>query len=124
MLEHASGHRPDIIEGRFIIEARHAGQPWEVIVEPEEIPQLLAVITASPVEHTATASPPVGFEDWKVFLLSDFENGENATKKIWQYVVRRCKIGRIRRIRMVKTEIRPCQTRSTHALFTELRGGG
>jgi hypothetical protein len=27
MLEHASGHRPDIIEGWFIIEARHAGQP-------------------------------------------------------------------------------------------------
>ena len=52
MLEHASGHRPDIIEGRFIIEARHAGQPWEVIVEPDEIPQLLAVITAYPVEQS------------------------------------------------------------------------
>ena len=52
MLEHASGHRPDIIEGRFIIDARHAGRPWEVIVEPDEVPQLLVVITAYPVEQT------------------------------------------------------------------------
>ena len=50
MLEHASGHRPDIIEGRFIIEARQSGHPWEVIVEPDEMPQLLVVITAYPVE--------------------------------------------------------------------------
>jgi hypothetical protein len=52
MLEHASGHRPDIVEGRFIIEARHAGRPWEVIVEPDEVPQLLVVITAYPLEET------------------------------------------------------------------------
>lgn len=34
MLEHASGHRADILEGRFIIDVKHAGRPWEVIVEP------------------------------------------------------------------------------------------
>jgi hypothetical protein len=33
MLEHAHGHRADILEGRFVIDARHAGQPWEVIVD-------------------------------------------------------------------------------------------
>jgi hypothetical protein len=52
MLEHASAHRPDILEGRFIIEARHGAQPWEVIVEPDELPQLLVVITAYPVEQS------------------------------------------------------------------------
>ena len=52
MLEHASGHRPDIIEGRFIIEVRHADQPWEVIVEPDEMLHLLVVITAYPVEQS------------------------------------------------------------------------
>jgi Domain of unknown function (DUF4258) len=51
MLERASGHRPDIIEGRFILEARHADRLWEVIVEPEEVFQLLVVITAYPVEQ-------------------------------------------------------------------------
>ena len=51
MLEHAGGHRPDIVEGRFVIEARHAGQPWEVIVEPDEMLHLLVVITAYPVEQ-------------------------------------------------------------------------
>lgn len=51
MLEHAGGHRADILEGRFAIEVRHAGQPWEVIVEPDEVRQLLVVITAYPVEQ-------------------------------------------------------------------------
>jgi hypothetical protein len=51
MLERASGYHPDIVEGRFVIEARHAGQRWEVIVEPDELPQLLVVITAYPVEQ-------------------------------------------------------------------------
>ena len=50
MLEHASGHRADILEGRFVIDVRHAGQPWEVIVEPDELRQLLVVITAYPVD--------------------------------------------------------------------------
>ena len=49
MLEHADGHRPDILEGRFVIEARHASTSWEVIVEPDERRQLLVVITAYPV---------------------------------------------------------------------------
>ncbi len=50
MLEHAAGHRPDILEGRFVIEAKHGGQPWEVIVEPDDLSQFLVVITAYPVE--------------------------------------------------------------------------
>jgi hypothetical protein len=50
MLEHASDHRADILEGRFGMDVRHAGQPWEVIVEPDEVRQLLVVITAYPVE--------------------------------------------------------------------------
>jgi len=50
MLEHAGGHRSDILEGRFVIEARHTGQAWEVIVEPDELRQLVVVITAYPVD--------------------------------------------------------------------------
>jgi Domain of unknown function (DUF4258) len=51
MLEHASGHRADILEGRFIIDVKHAGRPWEVIVEPDDVRELLVVITAYPVEQ-------------------------------------------------------------------------
>lgn len=51
MLEHAPGHHPDIVEGRFVIEARHAGGHWKVIVEPDTTRQLLVVITAYPVEQ-------------------------------------------------------------------------
>lgn len=51
MLEHARGHRPDIVEDRSIIEARHAGRTWEVIVEPDQTRNLLVVITAYPVEE-------------------------------------------------------------------------
>ena len=52
MLEHASGYAADIMVGRFVIEARHAGQPWAVIVEPDEKRQLLVVATAYSVDQT------------------------------------------------------------------------
>ena len=51
MLEHASDHAPDIMAGRFVIETRHGGQAWAVIVEPDEGRQLLVVVTAYPVEE-------------------------------------------------------------------------
>ena len=51
MLEHAAGHRADILAGRFVIDARHAGRSWEVILEPDEIRQLLVVITAYPLDQ-------------------------------------------------------------------------
>jgi hypothetical protein len=51
MLEHASGHRADILEGRFIIDVKHGGRSWEVIVEPDDVRKLLVVITAYPVEQ-------------------------------------------------------------------------
>ena len=46
MLEHAGSHRADILEGRFVVETRHAGVAWEVILEPDELRNLLVVITA------------------------------------------------------------------------------
>jgi hypothetical protein len=51
MLEHATGHSPDIMAGRFVIEAWHAGRSWAVIVEPDEKRQLLVVVTAYPVDQ-------------------------------------------------------------------------
>lgn len=51
MLEHASGHAPDIVGGRFVIDARHGGQSWAIIVEPDEGRQLLVVVTAYPVDQ-------------------------------------------------------------------------
>jgi hypothetical protein len=50
MLHEAQGYRADIEPGRWIIEARHEDVAWEVIVEPEEAPGLLVVVTAYPVE--------------------------------------------------------------------------
>ena len=49
MLERASGRREDVFEGRWIIETRHRGRAWEVIVEPDRERQLLVVVTAYPV---------------------------------------------------------------------------
>jgi hypothetical protein len=51
MLEHATGHTPDIVDGRFVIEVRHAGRAWAVIVEPDSESQLLVVVTAYPVDQ-------------------------------------------------------------------------
>jgi hypothetical protein len=50
MLEHAMGHRADVLAGRFVVDTRHGGNRWEVIVEPDEVRRLLVVITAYPVE--------------------------------------------------------------------------
>jgi hypothetical protein len=52
MLEHATGHVPDVVEGRFIVAARHLARPWDIIVEPDELRRFLVVITAYPVEQT------------------------------------------------------------------------
>ena len=49
MLEHALGYQPDVVEGRWIIEARHYRQRWEIILEPDDFEQLLVVITAYPI---------------------------------------------------------------------------
>ena len=50
MLEHASVYRPDVIEGRWVIETRHSRKDWEVIVESDNEQKLLVVVTAYPVE--------------------------------------------------------------------------
>jgi hypothetical protein len=49
MLQHARAFRSDIVEGRWVIETRHHGRPWEIIVEPDLGELLLVVITAYPV---------------------------------------------------------------------------
>ncbi len=49
MLERASGYREDVIDGRWVIETKHRGKAWVVIVEPDFERQLLVVVTAYPV---------------------------------------------------------------------------
>lgn len=39
----------DVVEGRWVIEAKYARTPWEVIVEPDVAGQRLVVVTAYPV---------------------------------------------------------------------------
>ena len=48
MLEHASGCRRDFVRGRWVIEARHRGRSWQVVVEPDYGSRQLTVITAFP----------------------------------------------------------------------------
>ncbi len=50
LLEHATGARPDVLDGRFVIETRFRDRRWEVVVEPDEIEHLLVVVTAFGVE--------------------------------------------------------------------------
>ena len=46
MLEVARRYREDVVGGRWVIETKHRGRAWEVIVEPDAEEQLLVVITA------------------------------------------------------------------------------
>ncbi len=50
MLEQARAFRPDVVEGRFLIELRFHGRAWEVVVEPDEVEHLLVVVTAYGIE--------------------------------------------------------------------------
>ncbi len=49
MLHLANGHRRDVVEYRWVIETKHRGQEWEVIVEPDAELSLLVIVTAYPV---------------------------------------------------------------------------
>ncbi|HVZ33042.1 MAG TPA: DUF4258 domain-containing protein [Polyangiaceae bacterium] len=50
MLQRAITYGPDVCEGRFAIDTRHNGKPWQVIVEPDAEDLLLVVVTAYAVE--------------------------------------------------------------------------
>lgn len=49
MLDAATGYHDDRVEGRFVVETRHCGRDWHVIVEPADDEQVLIVVTAFPV---------------------------------------------------------------------------
>ena len=49
MLEGASGYGENCEPGRWVVATRHAGHPWEVIVEPVPQEKVLVVVTAYPV---------------------------------------------------------------------------
>ncbi|MBI5528541.1 MAG: DUF4258 domain-containing protein [Deltaproteobacteria bacterium] len=53
MLEIAGAFRADTVPGRWVVETRHRGGDWEVIVEPDESEKLLVVVTAYPSGETA-----------------------------------------------------------------------
>lgn len=51
-LEYAHGHKPDLVEDRFVVTVRLRGRPWEVIVEPDG-ERRVVIVAAYPVErHT------------------------------------------------------------------------
>ena len=52
MLDLARTLRAAVVEGRWVIEARHQRRVWEVIVEPDELEQCLVVVTVCPVTRS------------------------------------------------------------------------
>jgi hypothetical protein len=50
MLEDASGSRPAIVPGRFIVVTMLNRESWEIVVEPDELAKALIVVTAYRVE--------------------------------------------------------------------------
>ena len=50
MLESAHSYRRDVVPARWMIETRHNGSLWHVIVEPEHESKLLVFVTAYPME--------------------------------------------------------------------------
>lgn len=50
MMERAEGYHEDYQQGRFVVETRHEGRAWVVIVEPSPEDRVLIVVTSFPVE--------------------------------------------------------------------------
>lgn len=50
MMQTASKYRHDLVEGRWVIEARGGRRDWEVIVEPDPHMRLLVIVTAYPLD--------------------------------------------------------------------------
>jgi hypothetical protein len=46
MVQRAGGLRPDVLEGRWIVETKHRGCDWEVVLEPDWEVRRLVVVTA------------------------------------------------------------------------------
>lgn len=46
MLTRARSYRPASVEGRWIIETRYRGRPWEVVLEPDPDFEVVTVVTA------------------------------------------------------------------------------
>jgi Domain of unknown function (DUF4258) len=51
MLEQAIAFEPSIVEGRFMIPARHQNRPWMVIVEPDPDSRVLVIVTVYEVSE-------------------------------------------------------------------------
>ena len=51
MLSTATGYHQGWMEGRYVVEARHDGRRWEVIVEPVLEERIVVAVTAYPVEQ-------------------------------------------------------------------------
>ena len=50
MLEMATAFHPDVEAGRFVIDTALRGQRWQIIVEPDDGPEIVVVITAYPLD--------------------------------------------------------------------------
>ena len=51
MMEYATDFRRSYREGRWVIETKHQGQRWQVIVAPNPAEEVLEVITAYAVKR-------------------------------------------------------------------------
>lgn len=50
MLSVASEFRSSLVGGQFVVTTRWEGSAWEVVVEPDELEEVLIVVTAYKVE--------------------------------------------------------------------------
>jgi hypothetical protein len=50
MIEDATDYYLNHVEGRWVVQTKHADREWEVVVEPLSDERILLVITAYPIE--------------------------------------------------------------------------
>jgi hypothetical protein len=55
MMKQATGHRKARRAGRWILETKHQGRPWHVVVKPDYNARILEVVTAYEVNRREAA---------------------------------------------------------------------
>ncbi|MEM1209078.1 MAG: hypothetical protein AAF586_10440 [Planctomycetota bacterium] len=56
MLELADAYREARVEGRYVVEAEHRGDEWDVTIEPDQTRGVITVVKLSAVDWNAEAA--------------------------------------------------------------------
>ncbi|MEM9251079.1 MAG: hypothetical protein AAGB29_01900 [Planctomycetota bacterium] len=56
MLELADAYRESLVQGRYVVEAEHLGDEWDITIEPDNVLSIVTVVEIAAVDWKAAAA--------------------------------------------------------------------